>query len=343
MYRAIPVTVATLIVGVLLGACGSTSGGPTTATRSTTTGGSTSTIATSPPTMTLSGWAAFSADGLTVSRLDGTQRHVVTSGQPGEQIHPDWSPDGSKLVYTRHPDEALWVMDVDGSNPRELVPYVAGCCGVDHAYWSPDGTTIAFTHWVGDSEPPSATRLELIDADGTNRRVLATTKAPLLLDQAHWSPNGKMIAVEVNTIAAGGEIKGSAIGIVSVASGALTMVTSDAGFYSYPDWSPDGKRLVFDANGNSLWENLPTGRATNLFTSNIDGTDLRQITHLPVNGHRATEADWVASGVIAYVEEEATRSPSRFLRFVSPTGEQLPDPATPIHATHPRIHLDRAG
>jgi Tol biopolymer transport system component len=294
---------------------------------------------TSAASATLSGWAAFSADGLTISRLDGTGRHVINTGQPGEQGPPDWSPDGSKIVYTEHPDEALWVMNADGSNARELVPFVAGCCGVDHAYWSRDGTTIAFTHWVGETEP-SAAQLELIDADGSHRRVLATTKAPFLLDQAHWSPDGTMIAVEVNTIAPGGDIQGSAIGIVSVASGALTMVTKDDQFFSYPDWSPDGKRLVFDSNGLSLYEDLPSGRATNLFTINIDGTDLTQVTHLPIDGHRATQADWLANGTIAYVEAEAAHTKNRFLRFISSTGDQLPDPATPIFATHPRIHLD---
>jgi Tol biopolymer transport system component len=301
--------------------------------------------ATSPSTTTSadaatpSGWAAFTADGLTISRLDGTERHVINNGQTGEQIHPDWSPDGTKLVYTEHPDEALWVMNSDGSNARELVPFAAGCCGVDHAYWSPDGTTIAFTHWVGETEP-SAAQLELIDADGSHRRVLTKTKAPFLLDQAHWSPDGTTIAVEVNTIAPGGDIQGSAIGIVSMSSGALTMVTKDDQFFSYPDWSPDGKRLVFDSNGLSLYEDLPTGRATNLFTINVDGTDLTQLTHLPPDGQRATQADWLANGTIAYVEAEPTRSKNRFLRFISSSGDQLPDPAAPIFATHPRIHLD---
>ncbi len=60
-----------------------------------------------------------------------------------------WSPNRSKIAFIKIPDTAtpftigqLWVMEADGSNPRELADADAG-----HGYaeaWSPDGSQIAF-------------------------------------------------------------------------------------------------------------------------------------------------------------------------------------------------------
>ncbi|MEP7114159.1 MAG: hypothetical protein ABI862_12910 [Ilumatobacteraceae bacterium] len=282
------------------------------------------------------GWAAFSADGLTISRLDGSRRHVVNGGLPGEQVHPDWSPDGSKLVFAeRNPDEALWIMNADGTDPHQIVPSDSAS-GLEKPYWSPDGKTIAFSLYLG----PEA-QVELVNVDGSNLRVLASTKAPIFLDQAHWSPDGSSIAVEICRVPLGtNEADGCAIGIVTVATGQLRVLTEYDQFFSYPDWRHDGKALVFDTNGMSLYEDLPAGKASNLYSINIDGTGLAQLTHNPANGHRAVEADWLADGTIAYIEAERNRSIHRFLHFITATGTPLPDPTTPIFATHPRIHLD---
>ena len=52
---------------------------------------------------------------------------------------PDWSPDGSKVVFVSNRDglPAIWTMRADGSNPRNLT----GSLGrSDSPAWSPDGT-----------------------------------------------------------------------------------------------------------------------------------------------------------------------------------------------------------
>ena len=60
--------------------------------------------------------------------------------------YPDWSPDGTKIVYDAHlhPEEhhvapaGITVMDADGNNKRLLTAEGA------HPSWSPDGERIAF-------------------------------------------------------------------------------------------------------------------------------------------------------------------------------------------------------
>ena len=330
-----------------MSACGSDHTSAAVSSVPATASTATSVLASAGAADSLMGLAAFSADSLTLSRLDGSDRHVVNGGLPGSQVHPDWSPDGNQLVFIQedsdqaaadgHTSEAIWIMNADGSNPHVVVPADNTCCGQDHPYWSPDGKMIAFTHYAG----PTTSQIVLVGVDGTNRRVLTETTAPLFLDQAHWSPDGSTLAVEVDQQTAdGSDVAGSAIGIIPLATGQLKVLTAFDQFYSYPDWRGDGNALVFDSNGLSLWENLPIGKATNLFTINVDGTDLTQLTHNPVDGRRATQADWLADGTIAYVEAEATRSNNRYLRFVTANGDALRPPATPIFATHPRIHLD---
>jgi TolB protein len=57
------------------------------------------------------------ADGDEVTRLTETQH---------EEASPSWSPDGTRIVYSRILNEdafhELWVMNADGSCPRRLLP-----------------------------------------------------------------------------------------------------------------------------------------------------------------------------------------------------------------------------
>jgi Tol biopolymer transport system component len=60
---------------------------------------------------------------------------------------PKWSPDGSKIVFAKHPD--IWVMDADGSNATDVTSSNCGSgTSCSEASWSPDGTKILFQRWV---------------------------------------------------------------------------------------------------------------------------------------------------------------------------------------------------
>src|SRR5437879_2987739 len=131
---------------------------------------------------------AFNA-GLTTSHPDvvtiapdGTDLQNLT---PGDQffytsdLDPSWSPDGTRLLYTRNemPGSRVYTIGLDGSAPRPLTP--SG--GFDFGpAWSPDGTKIAF----------SAPALVVMNADGSDRRQLTQigTESP------SWSPDGTSIA-----------------------------------------------------------------------------------------------------------------------------------------------------
>ena len=52
---------------------------------------------------------------------------------PIEGYDPEWSPDGSKIVYLDNDHQQLWIANADGSEPRQLTFEGSNCC----AEWIP--------------------------------------------------------------------------------------------------------------------------------------------------------------------------------------------------------------
>ena len=70
-----------------------------------------------------------------------------------------------------------------------------------------------------------------------------------------FSPDGRNIAVELN------EVKGTSVWVYDLASGTFSLLANDA---SYPEWSGDGKRIVFrstDSRKPGIWWQFADGSA----------------------------------------------------------------------------------
>src|SRR4051812_23311892 len=62
-------------------------------------------------------WVAYAVrPAIRLVRLDGTGDHLLVPKIAGDQEHPDWSPDGSKIVFQLD-FKSLWVVGADGSDP----------------------------------------------------------------------------------------------------------------------------------------------------------------------------------------------------------------------------------
>jgi Tol biopolymer transport system component len=127
----------------------------------------------------------------TIHLMNPDGSHVVDLGAPGECA--TWSPDSSRIAYCSHPGDgnwAVWVMDADGSNRRQLThPALippAGAHGDYPGAWSPDGEQIVYSSEVdGDRE------LFLMNADGSNKRRLTNFRGG---DGAvAWLPDGRIV------------------------------------------------------------------------------------------------------------------------------------------------------
>ena len=193
-------TILAFATGLVLAGCGSSDSrsSPATSTssvRSPTTEATASAISLTPAPG--EEWVAFRSprpdgrDGIFLARPDGSDRHQLVADLPFVQASPAWSPDGSRLAFIeRNPDEALWVVDADGSDAKELVPPSDGCCGQDKPDWSPDGTSIAFVRWIGP-EDAITTEIMLYEIDTGATSVAYSSQFPVVLDRPRWSPGSR--------------------------------------------------------------------------------------------------------------------------------------------------------
>ena len=104
----------------------------------------------------------------------------------------DWSPDGTKIAFTKnfdnqHPGSKIdiYVVDPDGKHPKNLTnnPPIAGPCPLVislGAKWSPDGSKMVFRQFTCDGGG-----LWIMNADGSGRHALTAN----FEEASDWGPN----------------------------------------------------------------------------------------------------------------------------------------------------------
>jgi Tol biopolymer transport system component len=110
-----------------------------------------------------------------------------TPGHGGYNEAPQWSPDGTRLVFTRFDcDNAIFTVNADGSDLRRLVrdevPALA-------PHWSPDGSTIAFHVATADG---TTVDVYTVRPDGSDLRALTSDGASVW---PHWTRDGRIVLV----------------------------------------------------------------------------------------------------------------------------------------------------
>jgi len=212
-----------------------------------------------------------------VTNANGADERRIT--QPpsgyGDDL-PDWSPDGSRLVFQRCALSGgaclVWSVNPDGTAPRRLSP---GCpigatspaCVDDRSpVYSPDGRRIAFVR--------STARAVLMLSGAKLRRARRVPGLASFRGSPYgvaWSPNGKrLVFASVNEDRRALYV----VGANGTGLKRLTPWSLEAG--GRPDWSPDGKRILFRSHSNRLG-----GFGVDLYTVRPNGTGLSRLTHLP--------------------------------------------------------------
>jgi Tol biopolymer transport system component len=108
-------------------------------------------------------WVA-NADGSGLKPLTRITDRFISASEP------DWSPDGSKLIFVSNNN--IWVMNADGSGAKPLTNLPAKFLPVvSSPVWSPDGTKIAFQYTdiveSTDSGLRKTANIWVINADGS--------------------------------------------------------------------------------------------------------------------------------------------------------------------------------
>lgn len=169
------------------------------------------------------------------TNLDGTEMKALTSG-PAYHAECAYSPDGKQIVYASNETGSmnLYVMDADGSNPRQLTHtqdvYNGG------PFFSPDGSKIVFR---ADRDRKDLLQLYLFDLKSGKERQLTDNEA--VNWAPYWHPDGDKIAF---TTSLHGHHRYE-IYLLYLDSGALHRITDHPGFDGLPVFSNDGKQLLW--------------------------------------------------------------------------------------------------
>jgi len=220
-------------------------------------------------------------------RTDGTGERQVSHPSPGNVDSfdgpPAFTPDGATLVFDRtdaHGNGSLWRVGVDGTGERRLKT-IQGFPGDGAPTVSPDGRRIAIARAYGKHKYGGLkTALYVLSIDGSNARPVAAFGYRADVTTAAWSPDGARIVFAVNRNDLTTERpNGSALFTVRPNGRALHRLTAwrQGTQYSAPDYSPDGRRLLFQVK--------PVGQdfGGDYYVSGADGSHPRRLRTFGAN------------------------------------------------------------
>jgi dipeptidyl aminopeptidase/acylaminoacyl peptidase len=165
----------------------------------------------------------------------GTWPAALTQ-RPGDHSQAQPAPAGQRVAFVYRPPDDLNRLDLG------LVEVASGeihmLTGRPHQKdwsprWAPDGQTIAFL-----SERSGWNEVWLMGANGEGLRQL--THQGRDLANIAWSPSGSQLAATVND---GGAFD---LLLIEVATGQVTPLQRGLGYYSRPNWGPDGSFLTVE-------------------------------------------------------------------------------------------------
>jgi Tol biopolymer transport system component/actin-like ATPase involved in cell morphogenesis len=211
---------------------------------------------------------------------DGSDPRQITDGQADELVHPDWSPDGQRIVFASNTTEGnngdgdveIWTVNADGTDLQQLTDNV----GIRDAApdWSPDGARIAFSSQRTDTDAGGG------DLDIWTINSIDGQDAQQLTDNDHdddtpdWSPDGQQIVWETS-------VRGNLDIYRMNADGSEKVeVIAGPGEDAWPMWSPDGDAIAYHANDASA------GLGWDIYTATAQGGSIERLTSDESENHR---------------------------------------------------------
>jgi Tol biopolymer transport system component len=238
---------------------------------------------------------------------------VLTTSQitfsPGLDGFPSFSPDGKSVVYSS---------DQNGSFEIYIKQLTPGGGELQltndglqnfHPSWSPDGQRIAY-------HSKKRGGIWIVSAIGGVPKQLAESGA-----RPAWSPDGSMIAFQsggMGEVFASRTLPPSTIWITpSQGGGPARQVTKPGnplGGHASPSWSPDGKRLVFEASDFLL---------SSIWTIGIEGGDARKIVspgNNPIYAPDGQDIYFLGSSGLSKIRVSPAGAPIGDLTSLLPSG-----------------------
>ena len=158
----------------------------------------------------------------------------------------------------------------------------------------------------------------VMDADGGNLRNL--TQHPARDFRPDWSPDGKQVAFISNRSENEEILIGNdEIYVMDADGGNLRNLTQHPGFDSYPDWSPDGKQILFLSNRDG---------GINTYIMDADGQNVRRLTNYPPDGEFADNPVWSPDG--KWIAFEWVQAGGSGIYVMNPNGKDVHPVSPPV-------------
>lgn len=249
-------------------------------------------------------------------------QELTTDGVAGRYDHVSWSPDGTRMVFTRALNcgtgqgdcNAIFTSDPDGSNAVQISSPVSGV-GDWRPDWSHDGERIVFSRI--DNNGGWIQTIMSVDPGGTNLiTVRAGNGTTNNYSFPSWTSDGRIVYV-VREL---GEDKDDGYLEIMNADGsgsARLTSTPESRIYE-PDYSSEGDRIVFksrlykteaffdvivmDANGSNLTNLTNQALDVDAVEWSPDGGQIAYTVTEPSGGLWLMDADgtnrtWLANGI----------------------------------------------
>jgi Tol biopolymer transport system component len=187
---------------------------------------------------------------------------VRLTDDPNVESRPRWSPDGTRLLYSRLNEAGLqdiWVTPVFPGNARRVVAKAFSPA------WSADGRRIAYS---------SANVIWTCDADGANARpVTRPEPPPIFHDQPAFDRSGRSIVFIRRRLGPRSEVA-----VVDSDTSAVRDLTDDDALVLSPAWSPDARFVYFSSSRGgtlNIWRlTLATSELTQLTAGQGDDVEV---------------------------------------------------------------------
>lgn len=143
-----------------------------------------------------------------------------------------WRPDGNRILFSVEAGDrsGIYTMDPDGSSVQKRVGWSL------MPDWFPSGDRITYVSWDSSVEDPARRKqIYVARADGTNRRKLTDLDDSRDTAAPSVSPDGQQIAFAHD----------DQIYLMTADGTNVRQVTGGEGDAAQPEWSPDGRTILF--------------------------------------------------------------------------------------------------
>jgi Tol biopolymer transport system component len=209
---------------------------------------------------------------------DGSRVHQITHPPEGwRDLEPVWSPDGQRVAFYRQAlDESIsriMVLNPETGDARKVTQCTGRCVSDFDPAFSPDGDSLAFDRLLGpDKDCCRIDGIWIVGLDGSDPRQVTNVDPKLpaaFADRGpQFSPDGKMLAFERIRLA--DDRHAVFVQPIGSPQDARQITPWKSNCQDHPDWSADGKLLLFRC--------LPDDGSVNVYWVRPDGTGLHQLT-----------------------------------------------------------------